>query len=112
VIARLAFLEGGDRYHELFKPNPPTYVLQFSERVVMLKGRLVQSHKPDPSEDNPMRKAASATAYCALIYIKAAPQGRTLLDWIEPCRTDFEMPGDYPEESDGLARLYERARGW
>lgn len=105
VIARSAFVEGQDRYLSLFRDTRPSYVLQFTERVVMLKGRLVRSGDPDPSPDNPDRKASTATAACALIWFKRRT-GPTLFDWIEPCRRELEIEGDYPKEPDGLAALH------
>lgn len=105
VIARTAFLEGEDRYKMLFARHRPSHVIQFSERVCMLKGRLVRSNDPDPSEENPNRKAGTATAYCALVYFKHRPPGSTSFDWIGPCRRELEQPGDYPDDPYGLAEL-------
>lgn len=96
VIVRTAFLEGETRYRELFAKNRPSVILQFAERVVMLKGRLVRAGDPDPSDENPDKKASTATAYCALIWFKAR-SGPTAFDWIGPCRRELEQPGDYPE---------------
>lgn len=109
VIARTAFLEGEERYRELFSLYPPSHVLQFSERVVMLKGRLIRSGAPDPTEDNPNKKAGTATAYCALVYFKHRT-GPTLFDWIPPCRRELEVEGDYPADPGGLALLPELKR--
>lgn len=105
VICRSAFLEGDDRYRELFAKRPPSHVLQFTERVVMLKGRLVRSGSPDPSDDNPDRKASTATAAAALVWFHRR-QGPTLFDWIgSGSRARFEQPGDYPDDPRGLAVL-------
>jgi hypothetical protein len=40
VIVRSAFLEGVGRHDRLFEATPPTNVWQFSEHVVMHKGKL------------------------------------------------------------------------
>jgi hypothetical protein len=108
VICRSAFLEGEDRYRELFAQRPPNYILQFAERVVMLKGRLVQSGAPDPSDDKPDRKAGTATATSALIWAHDMT-AKKQFDWIAPCRRDLEIEGDYPVEPNGLAKLHRKA---
>lgn len=98
VICRSAFCEGQDRYDELFGPNPPSYELQFAERVVMLKGRLVRANTIDPFAEKPGTKASTATSYSVLIWLKA-DRGNvdTRKRWIAPCRLRLERPGDYPE---------------
>jgi hypothetical protein len=80
VILRSAFLEGKGRYERLFEHRPPTDVLQFVERVPMVKGRL--------DED-----AASATAYAWLVWRHMKPA--TALHWIAPCRKRLERADDY-----------------
>jgi hypothetical protein len=83
AIVRNAFLEGDERYRDLYsRPETrPDHVLQFVSRVVMLKGRLVRSGSPDPSNENPNKKASTATAYSALVWLKRR-RGPTLFDWI------------------------------
>lgn len=83
MIVRSAFLEGIGRYNDLFSRNPPSFVLQFTERVVMHKGKLSE-------------KGSSATAYCWMVWIDG--EYPTKLDWIPPCRKRLERPGDYPSE--------------
>lgn len=80
MLTRVAFLEGVGRYQRLFARNPPSHVLQFTERVVMHKGRLA----PDGS---------SATAYAWLVWIEG--EEGTRFDWLAPCRKRLEQPGDY-----------------
>ena len=80
MIVRSAFLEGVGRYTNLFSKNPPSYVLQFSERVVMHKGKL-------------SAKGSTATAYCWLVWIEG--EHGTKFDWIPPCRKRLERPKDY-----------------
>lgn len=85
VIVRTAFLEGVGRHKTLFIPHPPAAVLQFTERVVMHKGRL-------------SAKGSTATAYCWIVWTTAPiPPPHTEFRWIAPCRKRLEKPGDYPE---------------
>lgn len=85
VIVRSAFLEGVGRHSRLFSVTPPCRVLQFTERVVMHKGKL-------------SAKGSTATAYCWLVWIKSSVD--THFSWIPPCRKRLERPGDYPEVGD------------
>lgn len=80
VIVRSAFLEGVGRYNGLFKRSPPSLILQFSERVVMHKGKL-------------SAKGSTATAYCWLVWIMG--EDGTRFDWIAPCRKRLERAEDY-----------------
>lgn len=86
VIVRSAFLEGVGRFERLFQIMPPSQILQFSERVVMHKGKL----SPNGS---------TATAYCWIVWEKRRPElaGSTMFDWIGPCRKMLERPEDYEE---------------
>lgn len=95
MLVRSAFIEGQERFRSLFAVEPPTFALQFTERVTLLEGRLIQAGTIDPfsENDNP---ASSATAYCWLIWIKGRG-GDCRLRWIAPCRQRLERPGDYPE---------------
>lgn len=91
MLVRTAFLEGIGRHASLFKPHPPIYVLQFTERVPMFKGRL------DPT-------GSTATAYCWIVW-DARPQGHveTQFRWIPPCRRRLERDGDYPKATEQAA---------
>lgn len=84
VIVRSAFLEGVGRHERLFSVNPPSHVLQFTERVVMHKGRLAP-------------EGSTATAYCWLVWLDGGDcQDReTHFEWIQPCRKRLERLGDY-----------------
>ncbi|WP_205626469.1 hypothetical protein [Novosphingobium fuchskuhlense] len=82
MIVRTAFLEGQGRYESLFKVNPPSFVLQFAERVVMHRGRLAP-------------EGSTATAYCWLVWIDG--EDDTRFDWIAPCRKRLERAEDYRE---------------
>lgn len=82
VIVRSAFLEGVGRHRDLFAIHRPRAVLQFTERVVMHKGKL----SPNGS---------TATAYCWIIWTPPGRYGPTTFDWIAPCRKRLEQPEDY-----------------
>lgn len=83
MIVRAAFLEGQGRYERLFSRNAPSFVLQFTERVVMHKGRLAP-------------EGSTATAYAWLVWLDGEPE--TQLRWIAPCRKRLERATDYPVE--------------
>lgn len=97
MIVRSAFTEGQDRCLDLFLKLPPAFVLQFSERVVMHKGKLRQAGAKyiDPA-DGKEKRASSATSYSWVIWLKG--EDDTRLRWIPPCRLRLEKPGDYPPE--------------
>lgn len=82
LFVRSAFLEGRDRYESLFLRWPPTAVLQFVERVPIVRGRID-------------RKATTATSYCWVVWDKNDEDGNTKLLWIPPCRKDLERDEDY-----------------
>lgn len=85
-LVRTAFLEGVGRYNRLFAFNRPTIVMQFSERVVMHKGKL-------------SAKGSTATAYAWCVWLSSvSPARETELHWIGPCRTALERPDDYAGE--------------
>ena len=81
ILVRTAFLEGVQRHAELFSQHPPTLILQFVERVPMVKGRV-------------SKEATTATSYCWIVWFRG--QGTiTAFDWIPPCRKRLERAGDY-----------------
>lgn len=85
-LLRSAFLEGVGRYRKLFSQCPPTHVLQFSERVVMHKGKL-------------SKNGSTATAYAWVIWLRdPGCDGATEFHWVPPCRKRLERAGDYPAE--------------
>lgn len=114
MLVRGAFLEGERRHASLWSKRPPTHVLQFAERVVMLENRLVQAGTVDPFAEKEGTKASTATAYVWLVWILAdmaadPAQTDTRFRWIPPCRARLERPGDYPDyiapaplQADGL----------
>ncbi len=88
LFVRSAFLEGGERFQTLFSVSPPSDILQFCERVVIHKGRLVP-------------EGSSATAYCWLVWRHSAPKGAPRFRWIPPgSRVRLERLTDYPRESE------------
>lgn len=85
MLVRTAFLEGSARHRDLFSPFPPSWVLQFVERVPMVKGRLDGT-------------ASTATSYCWIVWNRARfrrPEDQTKFGWIAPCRKRLELKGDY-----------------
>lgn len=82
MIVRAAFLESVGRYERLFRATPPSHVLQFTERVVIHKGRLAP-------------EGSTATAYAWLVWIREFGCEPTKLEWIAPCRKKLEREGDY-----------------
>jgi hypothetical protein len=94
VIVRTSFLEGQDRCENLFQRNPPSFVLQFSERCGMFKGRLMQLGTKYVDRDGVERTASTATSYCWLVWLDGEVDTR--LRWIPPCRKQLERVGDYP----------------
>lgn len=117
MLTRSAWLEGGERYRQLFSVRPPSYVLTFTERVVMLEGRLIQSGAPDPfnlDADGKPRKASSATSYSWSVWTKSAVTGwvhDTRHGWIPPSRRQLERPGDYPEYAEQWAAIRTASQG-
>lgn len=95
MLVRSAFLEGQERHQQLWQPCPPSFVLQFVERVVMLAGRLVRSGAIDPFAEEPGTKASTATSYCWLVWI-IGDEAETRLRWIAPSLGRLERLGDYP----------------
>lgn len=94
AFVRTSFLEGGERYAELFSRTPPTIYAQFAERVILTKG-IVR----DPGQKywdhvaQKWRRPSSATSYCWLVWVSSAAQRP--VTWIPPCRRKLERAGDY-----------------
>lgn len=86
VIVRAAFLEGVGRFERLFSEHQPSHVLQFTERVVMHKGKLSAT-------------GSTATAYCWIVWRPSGPgkmaHPYARLSWIAPCRKRLERKDDY-----------------
>lgn len=82
LLTRTVFIESVGRYERVFKNAPPSTVLQYTERVPMVKGRVD-------------RKASTATGYAWLVWDFAQESPTTVLDWIPPSRRRFEQQSDY-----------------
>lgn len=95
ALVRTAFLEGGERYEELYKPRPPTIVAQFSERVIMTKG-IVRDPAKLYWDGKNWRRPSTATSYAWLVWLKDIVPQPTM--WIPPCRRALERAGDYPAD--------------
>ena len=82
MLVRSNWAEGGERYEELFRDRPPTFIAQFCERVPMTKGRW------DPD-------ASTATSYSWFVWLARHPSTSTLFLWIPPGqRRALERAGD------------------
>jgi hypothetical protein len=82
LLTRTVFIESVGRFERIFKQTPPTTVLQYTERVPMVKGRVD-------------RKASTATGYAWLVWNFERAASSTMLDWVPPSRRQFERKGDY-----------------
>lgn len=80
MLVRTSFLEGVGRHAAIFRPNRPSGVLQFVERVPMHRGKLTAT-------------GSTATSYCWLVWVEG--EYGTTLDWIAPCRKRLERAEDY-----------------
>ena len=74
LLCRTGWIEGAERYRELFGPRPPSYAIQYAERVPMVKGRW------DPT-------ASTATAYMWFVWDREASH-ETKLQWLPPGRRE------------------------
>ncbi|RYE79981.1 MAG: methyltransferase [Hyphomicrobiales bacterium] len=90
ILVRTSFLEGIGRYKGLFSQRKPSFILQFTERVPMHKGR-VEEH------------GSTATSYCWIVWTcrphRPDASGMPVMAWIPPCRRKLERPGDYTLEA-------------
>lgn len=85
LFTRTVFAESVGRFERLFRDRAPAFIAQFTERVVVHKGRL--------SADG-----STATAYCWMVWT-SNPSPVTEFCWIPPCRKALERLGDYPESA-------------
>lgn len=82
LILRTAWLEGQERYRDIFSRTPPSIVAQFSERVTMVEGVW------DP-------EVSSATAYAWLLWLDGGAAIDTRFKWIRPGAVDrYTKPDD------------------
>lgn len=94
VLVRSAFLEGGQRWQNLFRRVPPTHIFQFVERVAMTKDRWVVN-------------GSTATPYSWLVFAArpsfAQRANGPVFRWIPPCRLSLSREID-PIRFDGWYR--------
>lgn len=103
MFVRSAFTESEGRA-ALFADCPPAFVLQFTQRVVLLEQRLIRANAPDPFNPNHQanglgRGASSATSYCWLIWQRDGRGGwksDTRHRWIGKVRDRLDRVDDYP----------------
>lgn len=83
LLLRSVWLEGVDRYTDLFQPHPPTFVAPFVERLPQHRGRW----EPD---------GRTTTAYSWIVWHVPTARGRaTLTRWIPPGQRErLERPDD------------------
>jgi hypothetical protein len=94
---RTAFAEGQERYHELFSKIPPTFELVFSERVVMLKGRLIRAGARSLSRRSARRRRRApprATSGCS--GSSTISNGDAASAGSRRAGLNLERAGDYP----------------
>lgn len=82
LLTRTVFIESVGRFERVFRPNPPSTVLQYTERLPMVKGRVD-------------RKASTATGYAWLVWRLNDAKAATTLDWVPPSRRLLERNSDY-----------------
>ena len=95
MFVRSTFTEGQGRYTRLFAKTPPSHIMHFAERVVLVKGRLLDPNQKYPHpKTGKMRKPSSATAYSWMIWQPSSLP--TITGWIPPgTRARLERPDDY-----------------
>lgn len=80
MFVQLRYLEGVNRYNELYRRSPPTLIAFFVERVPLLEGRY------DPA-------ASTTTAFCWMVWIHGAMPRAPF--WIPPaCKATLTHPDD------------------
>lgn len=71
LLVRSAWSEGAERYNRLFSKRPPAMIVQYCDRVPMVKGRY------DP-------KASTATSYSWFVWHHLSDNAGTRFHWIKP----------------------------
>lgn len=96
MFLQLRYLEGVERYEQIYKDRPPTIVAPFVERVPLVMG------KYDP-------KASTTTAFMWLVWLKGAQPKAPF--WIPPgCKDALTKPDDAERFTQKPVRK-DRARG-
>lgn len=83
LLTRTSFLEGKNRYENLFSVNRPAIIAQYVERVPMFRGRLGG------------KKETTATSYCWIVWSPLLHYEHPVTIWIPPCRKVLERDADY-----------------
>lgn len=96
-LVRTSFLETVGRYDRLFSVRPPTHVLQFSERVVMHKGKLAP-------------QGSTATSYCWLVWINGASGSR--MGWIPQAGGSWSGPETTEARHEHRDRLHQQGQAY
>lgn len=93
MLLRTSFLEGGERYEALFRTRRPNLILQFTGRLTMVKGRVVQRLE----SRNPKRKGggSGATAYAWFVWAPLTPAAASVFDWLPYPKAELERAEDY-----------------
>lgn len=73
LLCRTGWVEGVGRHEQLYGPRPPSFIVQYSERVPMVKERW------DPD-------ATTATAYAWFVWCRDIPFDDTRFRWLPPGR--------------------------
>lgn len=103
MFVRTSFLEGVERFRNLYDVERPSVVAQFAERVILTKGAPRDPSKKywdaeainkKTGKKGMWKTPSTATSYCWIIWRKGDTDTR--MRWIPPCRRDLERPGDYP----------------
>ena len=76
MLLRLTWLEGQDRYHDLFSRDPPNRVHVFTWRIAMFP----PDREPAPGEKRP----GGALTYAWFVWDRRQTYGSTELRWIPP----------------------------
>lgn len=106
-LMRTSFLESEGRHAKLFCRFAPTIVAQFSERVVMHKGKVVDPNFAVQVLDKKTgrmvcRKPSTATSYMWFAWLNGRTRNtESKLVWIPPCREQLERGRDYIPEAIG-----------
>lgn len=95
-LVRSAFLESYKRYDQLFSIHRPSKVIQFTERVGMVR-------------DTVKRDISSAVSYSWIVWEKEHT-GPTELMWTGKIRKQVERHGDYPEDNTKLMQLFDEEK--
>ena len=87
MLLRTQFVEGGQRYYNLFSNKPPHRIVVFSSRLAMTKNRV------DPN-------ASSATSYSWFVWESTDTAQQTTVHWFPPdAKPMYTLAGDYDRDN-------------